>query len=203
MSALERMRIDWTGFKGGPGVSTLYFADAAAAQDDVRTFFVSVAASVPNDVILQEESFGDVIDDTNGVISGTWVGANSLPKTGEGIGVYAAPVGFCIEWLTAAIVGRRRLRGRTYLVPQMPTVFDTDGSLLPASQNAFITDAQTLVAAQGANMRVWSRPQAATPAWTDKHGKVHPARAARAGSSAAVIGARVPDKAVVLRSRRD
>lgn len=203
MTSVERMRVLWTGFKGGPGVSTLYFNDAASAQGDVGSLFSALTSSIPAPVVLQVEAFGDTITVEDGAITGTWVGTPTTPMPCTTTGPYPGPAGGLIEWKTAGVVARRRVSGKTFLVPLDNGQFGADGTLLDTFVTALITAAQGLVAAQSGNFKVWARPQIAEGAFTDRKGVVHPARAARAGSIHDVLGARVPDKAVVLRSRRD
>lgn len=203
MVELQRQRVAWTGFPGAPGVSTFYFTDAPGAQGDVTAFFTTIALSTPIDVHFQVEATGDIIDSATGTLTGTWVGTQQVPAIGANVSDYAAPVGACVEWLTAAVRNGHHVRGRTYLVPISRDTFDTDGTLQPNSIAAFLAAALALNGAQVGNLKIWSRPVVARGAWTDKFGKLHAAVAASAGAAFDVVGARVPDKAVVLRSRRD
>ena len=98
----------------------------------------------------------------------------------------AAGVGACVSWLTGGIVGGRRLRGRTFLVPLHNSTYDTDGTFTSGVLTA-LTAFQTAMRAAGP-LAVWHRPT--TPGGTD-------------GTSYGVIGARVRDRVAFLSSRRD
>lgn len=188
-----RARVHWSGFVGSPGLSTHYFA--ATLPDptaDLHTFYAAVATQLPTVVKIDIEQGGDVLDEVTGAVTSSWVGSASATIQGAVAGNYSGPTGGLVEWLTNTVVGRRRVRGKTFLVPIGGTLYDADGSLQPGAVTAFKNAAAALVAsASGAAMKVWSRPRAATATVPG-----------RPGSVAAVTGSKVPDLAVVLRSRR-
>ena len=74
MTQIQRQRVVWSGFKGGPGLSTFYFTDAASSQAALHDFFTGMLGSIPPDVHLHIEPGGDVLDDTNGTLLGVWAG---------------------------------------------------------------------------------------------------------------------------------
>lgn len=203
MTDIQRQRVTVTGYPGGPGVMTFYEADAATGQAALRAFLAAMTANFPLATSLQIETNGDTINDATGAITGTWTGTAQANVVGTDTGSYSAPAGFMAVWGTTAIVGGRRLRGRNYFVPASGTSFDADGAAAPSMVATYSGYAQTLVTTTAGNLLVWSRPRVATPSWTDRNGHVHPALAARAGSSAAVVTGAISSKAVVLRSRRD
>lgn len=203
MVAMNRVRVAWSGFSGGPGLSTFYFGDAAAALGPLRTFFNSMANLLPSGVLINIHETGDTLESTTGAISGQWAGSGQATVAGIGTTDYAAPVGAQVSWLTTVITGGRRIKGRTFLVPLQGSVFDGFGTLDTSAHDSILTYANILWAALPANMMIFQRPRLATPQWTDVRGRVHPAVAARAGTGAAVSGAIVPLKAAVLTSRRD
>lgn len=203
MTTIQRQRVEWSGFAGSPGISTFYFTDAASHQAALRTFLQSIRSLLPNTVTLNVQSGGDTFVVETGQLSGGWVGVGGDAILGIQGGPYAAPSGFEVRWDSNSVLFGRRGRGRTFFVPCAANALDIDGTLTSGAVLSVGNGARTLVAAVPANMQLWSRPRKATPAWTDVRGVLHPAKTARAGYIQPVATATVPDKAVVLRSRRD
>ena len=200
---MHRVRINWTGFPGGPGISTLYGTESTAAPASSSNCLTDISNQVPMDVSWNIPSSGDTIDPITGLITGGWSGGTPTPGTGGGTGVYAAPVGCMIKWSTGQVRSGRRVKGRTFLVPLVGTAFDTAGNVEPGAIGTIADGAAALVTALAPNFFVWQRPRKASNAWTDVHGLLHPAKVARVGESIAITSSSVPTKAVVLRSRRD
>ena len=198
MTTLDRVRVEFSGFPGGPGVATHYFLDVSTAIESLSTFWAAMATLMPVDVHINVPRTGDTIEDTTGKLTGSWIGGVTTPSVGGGAGKYAAPVGFMVGWETGQIMDGHRVRGKSFVVPAESGVFSTDGSLTDGIITNIVAAANTLILAQSTSLVIWHRPfagRAATP--------THPARAAHLGGHALVTGSRVPDKAVVLRSRRD
>jgi hypothetical protein len=186
MATIERIRVDWTGFTGSPGVSTFYCVDALTMLPKLKTFFEAVKGVLPSTVTLTYESFGERLDDITGNLVGDWSTATPPAQTvGAGATTYVAAAGMVVNFLTSAIVRNRFLRGKLFLVPMLTG--STDGTPPAGTITTVQTAANTLVASQD-NLKVWSRPNATL---------------GYAGTSSLVRTANVPDKSVVLRSRRD
>ena len=204
MTAMQRQRVVWTGFKGAPGLTTFYFNDAAASQGAVHNFWSAMAVLLPSVVTISIEPGGDVIEDTTGALTGVWAGSLQAPIVGGAVGgVYSAPAGLLVRWETLVIRSGSRLRGRTFVVPVVTGAYQSDGTLEPASLAAAQLAASDFVGAVTPNMLVWQRPRVARAASVNGYGKPSKALAGRAGSSGVVVQSSVPDEAVVLRSRRD
>lgn len=186
MAAIERIRCQWSGFTGSPGLTTFYATDALTLLPAVRTFFNSIAGLLPAAVQVSFEPFGAQIDDTSGNLTGAWsTGTTPAVVQGTLAGSYSAPSGMLVNWLTNTIVGGRFLRGKTFIVPG--PVSSTDGT--PNSANVTtLQGAASVLAADLGGLLVWHRPTNDPPT---------------NGSSAEVVTVNVPDKFVVLRSRRD
>lgn len=201
--AIQRVNCAWQNWPGAPGVSTFWFTTISQAKvDALRAFFNSCAALIPNNLTIQVPGSGDYVDEGTGAIGGTWaVGTTPTVVTGTGAGAYAGNAGLIIHWLTAGIVAGRRLRGRTFLVPTIATTFETNGSPTSAAITTLTNAGNTLLAAVGTDMVVWSRPVKAHTKYNPKTG-ASTAVAARAGSASAINGIRVPDLSISLRSRR-
>jgi hypothetical protein len=109
---------------------------------------------------------------------------------------YSAPSGGCIDWLTGKVHGRHLMTGRTFVVPLAQGQYENNGSLTTTCVTTLATAAENMRTAAGPTFGVWGRPR---PARTV--GGV--TRPALVGAWWPAISSRVPDKAVVLRSRRD
>jgi len=204
VTSLDRVRVAWTGtFTGQPGVSTFYFLDAVPNLTHLKDLYGLIAASIPNDVTIAVEGSGETIESTTGEAVGSWSGTAPASLNGGSGAAYSAPVGAIFQWLTGTYFSGRQLKGRTYVVPLASTAFNLDGSL----DSGFLATARgaatSQLAAFAGNLVVWQRPRPATPAWTDKYGRTHPAISARGGGHAVVTSGTVPSFAAVLRSRRD
>jgi hypothetical protein len=176
----------WTGFPGAPGYTVHYRGELDTLTSHLRTFYDAVKGLFPSNVTVQVPQSGDLINSTTGGLAGTWTSAFNASVTGTAAGVYAAPAGAVVRWLTDGIVAGRRLRGRTFLVPLAATAYQTDGSLLGTTVTNIQAAAQALVTAETANLGVWHRPVGGA-----------------GGSWSPVVSADVPDRAAILRSRRD
>jgi len=195
MTNIARVRCLWSGFPGGPGVSTHYLAVSypAGSIAAIRTFYNALAALLPNTLNIQVPGSGDLIDDATGDIIGSWTDTTPAVVAGTSASGYAAPVGALVRWNTNGIVAGRRVRGKTFIVPGV-NMFEPGGTPIASAITTMTTAATTLVTATSPGLLVWARPF--TPGPDDD-------RPARAGTSHAVTSAFVPDKSMVLRSRRD
>ena len=200
---VHRVHVEWSGFPGGPGLSTFYVTDGPTAVGPISSFFSSFSRDLPVDVHINVPASGDVLDPITGLISGVWAGGTPTPSAGADAAGYNAAGGAMIKWVTAGIVRGHRVRGRTFIVPLGGDLYQTDGTLDNGVRDGILLSATNLVAALSPNLFVWSRPRKATPQWTDVRGRVHAAKLASVGEVFPIIGAVVPDKSVVLRSRRD
>lgn len=198
MTALRRVRVGLTGFAGSPGVNTFYFLDTSTALASLNTLYQGLQGVFPSVVTIQIENTGDIIESTTGELLGSWSGNAVAPFGGTGAGSYSAPSGAMIGWETGAVRDGRRLRGRTFLVPAVGSQYDQYGTLNDTMVTSVQASATAFIFEQSSSFVIWHRPFAGAPAVGTK-----PARPATLGGHALVIAARVPDKAVVLRSRRD
>jgi hypothetical protein len=203
MVAMFQITTEWSGGVTGTGYSNMFFVHsdppstgAATAAANVRTFWSSVGPLIPNGISLQVMPTVRVIEDTDGSLDSIIDITAPAVVTGGGAGVYAKPVGSCVNWITATVHGTRRMVGRTFVVPLFASAWQADGSLLDAYRTTISTAASTLIASGGPQFVVWGRPRDADPDHV-------PPITARAGLSGPVVSSRVPDKAIVLTSRRD
>lgn len=198
MTALSRVRVSLLGFPGAPGVMTFACTNPDAFIVPLNAWIVRIRNFVPNIVSMQVESSGDVFESTTGQISGTWARGVQPVVTGLATGAYAAPAGGVCEWLTDIHLSGRRLRGRTFVVPMATNAFDLGGSIEAAALLELRAASAEFVTGSAGSFNIWQRPRLARAA-----NGTFPAVAARGGGNGVVTSSRVPDKAVVLRSRRD
>lgn len=189
MALINRVRVAWTGIPAGPGVSTFYFAAGTVPGGSLRTLFTDFQNHIPTGITIVFPTVGDQLESTTGVIAGSWTAGPTTEVAGLAAAApYSAVSGMCIDWLTASVVGGRRPMGRTFFVPLATTVYQNNGTILDSFLTVARAAASTFVTAMGSNFVVYSRPNAAL---------------ARPGAASPVVSSKVPDKAVVLRSRRD
>lgn len=182
MTTLSKIQVTWDGVKGLPGVSTFY---TEGGESNLRTalhqFFNDFANNVPSGVVWKFPSSGLTIDSTSGQAVGSWSDTTAVADiAATGAGAWSSPVGAMVNWLSGSYVAGRQIRGKTFMVPLISSQF-ANGALLPGSLSEFQGSADALVF-NAPLMRIWSR----------KTGIVRP-----------ISKAVVPNKAVVLRSRRD
>lgn len=182
MALLKRVRISWTKWPGGPGVSTLLFeTEQAPPLADVRSLFATIGNYVASGVELQVENVGQTIDTTTGKAVAGWSAAAQTAIACSGGVNYAQPCGAYISWRSGAFINGREVRGKTFLVPLSSAWYDAEGTIHPTAVNAINTALTTFRVAGGSVQRIFSRGAAA----------VSPV------SSSFLV-----DKAVVLTSRR-
>lgn len=183
MAEVNEYRVSWTNLKGLPGVSTFYSQglDPLALQARLQSFFTALKSLVPNATTWTVPDSGRIIDIGTGQATGMWQGGLVTVIGGSGPGAYVAPAGATINWNTSLFNAGRRLRGKTFIVPLLTTCFDSDGTLTNATVSS-LKAAADAVPGGTSGLVVYSR---------------------RLGVVAPVTTAQVPDKAAVLRSRRD
>lgn len=187
MPTLQRMRVEWSGTGVvGPSVTTLYFADlSTTAPADVVTLLSAWPLAMPTGLTATVPSSGDTIDAATGEINGTWAIAGGGLVGYGGNGDFALGVGARIKWNTAGIVGGRRVRGSTFLVPLLGSVYSSTGTLDSSLVTTVESAITTFLASASSTLEVYSRPTAT-----------------RAGVSSTVTSGSLPNAVSWLRSRR-
>lgn len=185
MANLDRYEVVWQGIGGLPGLSVFYCDAGANVGTDLTTFFGVIKDRFPVGTSWVVPNSGDTIDDATGTLVGGWSGTGGgTTSSGASSAAYAAGTGAIVRWNTAAIVGGRRLRGRTFLCPLLASQYDTSGVLTSGWLSALATAAAGIVTA--ADFRIWHRP---TPGGSD-------------GSSSGITSFGNPSTVSSLRSRR-
>lgn len=199
MASISRVRVVLSGAQGLPGVSTFYAVDPVVMTGDLNAFYATMASMFPVNVVATVENVGDVINDADGKIVGSWNGGIGVAHpSSNGATPYAAPSGAAVTWLTGLIINGHRVKGRTFIVPLWGSAYEADGTLSPATLTNIRPAADLMFTSHLANFLIWARPAKARAATATL-----PARAARVGTSVNVSGSRVTDKVAILRSRRD
>lgn len=194
--AVLQIKTTWTGGPSAPGL-TLFnvensgVGDFDAALAAVQSFWTTVSSPIPDEYKLQVDQTAFSYNEADGSIQGLQTGTNPLAQiSGQGPGSYSHGTGTRIDWATSAIARRRRVRGRTFIVPLTHASFGPDGYLTAATVTYLEDAAYALLSAletAGLPLVVWSRPTTEYPL-----GEINP-----------VIDANVPTKVAVLRGRRD
>lgn len=188
--AYTRITALWTGANGLPGYTRMKFngqldsAAAAAAAGRMRTFFDSVKTYLPAAVSI---SFSEAAQwfATTGELQAEVGFTPPAPVVGAATGAYSAASGVVVNWLTGGVANGRKIRGRTFLVPCGQPVYSTAGQITAVPLAAITSAAQALLA---------GTPYLVVAANTPAGGS---------GYEAQIIGATVPSRVAVLRSRRD
>lgn len=187
---LHRIVLEWAGTAvTGRAVTVLHYdgtEDAAPPVAAIKSALSSNAALFPAGTTITVPGAGDSIDDTTGVLNGSWTAAGGGTVTGTATGATVLGVGACIQWSTGAIVNGRRLRGRTFVVPLGAFVWEPNGTFSSGALTTLGALANALQATGG--LAVWHRPT--TVGGTD-------------GTSAAVLSNKITDKPAFLSTRRD
>jgi hypothetical protein len=204
----------WSGFQGGPGVSNFFFADTTSdnswvptqAQIDataaaVTTFANQIKNLIAPTVVLSTMRDVDVFHDDTGELQDTYTAAAQLavPSTATGGSSYSAASGAVIDWKTRTIRRRRRVQGRTFIVPLSQGCYEANGTLNDNTLTVLSNAAIKLVNDVGyPDFGVWARPTRVKDANGKYTGEVLPD-----GVFANATSIAVPDMAAVLRSRRN
>lgn len=158
MADVVRVRVEWNGLTGLPGISTFYVGTTDADISELVTFYTAIKGLWTPGLTWTIPNTGDVLDTASGELTGTHIftGAGSVSSSGTA-GDYAAGVGCRVRWLTADVKAGRRVRGTTFLTHFKTNNFDTTGTILAASLTTIQTAASALVAS-GSPWGVYSRP---------------------------------------------
>lgn len=194
MASIARIKANWTGFPGAPGVSVFHFSTfegnfgpgVQGAAGAVATFFSSIANFLPASVRIDIDPEAEILEDSTGELIDTSPidGIGQIP--GVSTQAYSGPTGAVVNWRTGSIRNGRRMRGRTFIVPLSGDSFQNDGTINPTVLNALNSSVDTFLGTADVALQVYGRP---TILGTD-------------GVSADVTSGTVPDLAAVLRSRR-
>lgn len=168
MSVL-RVRTVFAGIQGAPYLSTMYFITASAGggtQTEATNANAAVGAywtAVDNALIsgmtwATDPSVADL--SLSGALIGTFP-VTPVSGVGATAGILSSPALQALNrWNTAAVVGGRLLKGRTY-IPGIPTANISGGAPSGAWVGTTNTAAAALIADANSNFAVWSRRNSA------------------------------------------
>lgn len=186
MTALQRVKITWTGMAGGPGVTQLYATSAAGARTALSAWISAWKYLVPDVVTLTIQGQGDVVDSATGQITGSWTDGADIALVGTGSsGQYFAAGGACVSWTTAGVVAGRRVKGRTFLVPLTSLAY-AGSALVPTAVSAIQNATNTML---GSGNVWWILHRPTTKGGTD-------------GAAFQITGGTVKNHQAILSSRR-
>ena len=206
-----RATADWT-WAGKPAgeattrfnfVGALSTSEAAGALTKISTFFAALVPYLPAAVTVATRQTLEIFDETKAPQGGyaelaslVQATSNAGANTGTATGVWSAATGCWINWTTAATVNGRKVAGRTFLVPLGNTpVFQTDGTLNDTFRTALVNAGNALNTSTPTHCIFFNRGGPSDPP--------KPSDKPHVSGINAAIGCNVPDKAGVLRSRRD
>jgi hypothetical protein len=192
--AYTEMLVTWNGASGLPGYSKFRFIGELSgstlntAAANLRVLLDAVKAYIPSIVTLSFSPGATWHSDDGTLTAEVAIGSLPANVAGTGAGAYLSATGFLIFWNTGAINGGKKVRGRTYFVPTPVSIAQSDGSV--------IETARTIIQA-AATAFATSTPSPAI------NSRARPGNPAAGNQTVSVISATVPDKQVILRSRRD
>lgn len=192
---VHEVKLRTSGFPGGPGWTTFYFDgdDGPILVNQfrwVREYAQAVAGLFPAEWNAVVQTEGRLLLTATGALQATTI----IPDDGTAnvvVGLQAAggfgpgPAGMCIAMTSAGVNRGRKVRGRTFLVPVSPNVYQADGTITDQVLNGFRPGIQAIFT-DGRKVGVWSRP-----------------RLGVGGAFFLVSATSIKDKAAILTSRRD
>ena len=199
VAPIGRVQAIMTGFAGAPGLMQFYFngaaagsfttADATAAVAAVRALINSCSGVFPGSVAIQVQSAVETLEATTGQLIGVEAATPVAVVAATGTGTVVIAQGPLIQWFTGLVVGRRLLRGRTFLTPSTQNDLASTGTVAPAVIVTVLAAANAYIATTGPSPVIWHRP---VPYATGAN-----------GVASEIVSAQVPSTVAVLRSRRD
>jgi hypothetical protein len=179
------MQFYWNGATPGVWVGS----DSTAAIAAVHALLVGCANAFSTTVAMQVQPAVEVVEATTGALIGIVPGTPVANVAGTSAGNVLTAEGPLLQWFTSTVVGRRILRGRTFLTPSSSGALDTNGTVLAAVTGPLIAAANTYIAHSPEQPVIWHRP---VPFGTGAN-----------GVAAVIVATGSPSKVAVLRSRRD
>lgn len=207
---MMRVRAVSSGWTGGPGLNTFYFlagtsmpapapdlASAELAVTRVHAAFTAGRLVWPAAWSVLVSPQVDVIRDTDGQLMDSFTASATASVVGlNTLGFGPTATGLLVQLRTNTFSDKSRIRGRAFLSPVCnsvaPSGAPTAGILSEATSFTVALADEGITATP--RVCVWRRPRPA---------RLLPPRPSRLGEAAVVKTYTVPNKFVVLRSRRD
>jgi hypothetical protein len=192
MTSLNRVRIEITGVVGKAYMNWYFTVNASGNITALGALLDVVRLQIPQTITYIIPNAGDVIDDADGKLVGSWGAGTPLSKQGQTTDSYAGQAGAMVLWNTTGVVDSHRPKGRALWVPLGRSVYGTDGRLT-STFSATLAAASTTFIANSQGFVVWHRP-----VYTgDPPNRV----LSRPGSNVPVSSATVSPTLATLRSR--
>jgi hypothetical protein len=168
---LAEAHINVQGDIGGTGISRFHFQrndSTAVTPTDCNAVLAALKAlytaanQFPTVLTVSFSPSVQLFDPGSGLIQG-YVVASTPPTNLAGVGgsSFGAGLGARINWHTSQILGRRLMRGATYLVPLASGAYASNGGVLPSFQNTVTAACTTYLNALNTatlSAVVWHRP---------------------------------------------
>lgn len=193
--AYTELVVLWQGaLSGMPGYSKFRFIGELSgstlntAAANLKTFLEAVKGAIPTVLTLTIQPSASWHGDDGTLTAELPITTVPAAVVGTGSGNVVAASGWMVRWITGAINGGKKVEGRTYFVPMVTAVCQLDGTITDANRTLYATAANTFAS---------STPSPAV------NSRARPGNPAAGDQTIAIQSAIVPDKQVVLRSRRD
>jgi len=201
----------WSGFQGGPGLTVFHFGvpdlatfgveESNNAVSKVDAFRAALKDHIPYGVNLTTDPDVEALEVGTGALQAiysTSPAAATYSTQGQSQ-AWTAAQGAVITWKTNTVKNRRRMRGRSFLVPMGISITEMNGTLNAGFTTALNAAAAALRSPTGSTrLYVYARPVKDI----DLPGPL-PDYTFSGGKAGEVIGHSIPDSVAVLRSRRD
>lgn len=193
---MMRVRAVWSGYVGGPGLSTFYFsgsnpvlpAEALEAANRVRAVFETGKAQIHSSITVTVNPQVDILSPATGTLLSSISVTPPAATVGTGAGTIGSTTVMCLgRFGTSTVINGRQVKGRIFWGPLKQT--DVSGGaclpgLVSAVQGAILQAGISLVTP--ITHCVWHRPVGGT-----------------GGDNPAVTGYTARSLVASLRSRRD
>jgi len=199
VAPIGRIQAIGTGFAGAPGLMNFYWngavagtfdaADATAAIAATRAFLLACAGALSAVSAWQVQNSVETFEATTGALIGVVAGTAVASVTGTAGAPALTAEGPLVQWITGTVIGRRLLRGRTFLVPSGSGAVQSSGTVNSTLVTAIQAAGATYIATTPQKPVIWHRPV--------------PFKTGTNGQAAVISACSVPAKVAVLRSRRD
>lgn len=162
-----------SGDVGGNGISRFYFqkvgggsitaVEATAYLGHLNNFYLAINDRLPVGMLYQTQQEVRLQDAETGALLGFVLGSTSYVPVGGTVAAFGYPggTGARIQWVTSSVVGRRLLRGATFIVPLAAATYSTTG-FINSAVSAHLQSASfamvTACLADGLQPVVYHRP---------------------------------------------
>ena len=150
-----------------PGTSGGSNADATDMLARVHACLSSFSSALSANIVFNAVTEVDALEDTSGALTGTWTGVDPGQVVGGAAGdMYSPAAAILVRAHTSLIVGRRFLKGRTFLPGLAENIIDSGGKVSVATAGG-VTAGFTGMLTGGSTASfpvVWHRPTKLLPA---------------------------------------